>query len=181
MNLLKERWPFLLVSLLEICIGIVLLIQPVNFTNIAIIITGILLIVRGFFCAVRYVRAEQKVAAKEQALSKALILLAAGMFFVLDSKWVLNTFSTPTLLYGVAILAMGFFKVQRTVDMLRAKNERWLWSCGSALFALAVGLVILWNPFGNINAVWTFTGISLLVESVVDLVSLFLRSKKANA
>ena len=40
---LKEKWPMLLVSLLEIVIGIVLLVQPVNFTNLAIIISGILL------------------------------------------------------------------------------------------------------------------------------------------
>lgn len=181
MTFLKEKWPILLMSLLEMVIGIVLLIQPVNFTNIAIIITGILLLVRGILCAVKYLRAEPAAAAKEQNLAKALILVAAGMFCMLGSQKLLNILPSLPTLYGVIILVMGFFKVQRTVDMLRAKHEQILWAAASALLALAVGLVILWNPFSKPAALWVFTGICLLLEAVVDLVSLFLRSKKAGA
>lgn len=181
MTFLKEKWPILLVSLLEIVIGIVLLIQPVNFTNIAIIISGILLVVRGILCAVKYLRAEPKAAIREQNLAKALILVSVGMFCVLGSQKLLNAFPALSILYGAAILAMGFFKVQRTVDMLRAKHEQTIWAAASALLALAVGFVILWNPFSKPAALWIFTGISLLIEAVVDLVSLFLRSKKSKA
>lgn len=181
MNILKEKWPILLVSLLEIIIGIVLLIQPVNFTNLAIIISGILLVLRGILCAMKYLRAEPKAAIREQNLAKALILISAGLFCALDSRWLLNTFSVLSVLYGAAILVMGFFKVQRMVDMLRAKHEQSIWAAASALMALAVGFVILWDPFGNSAALWIFTGICLLIEAVVDLVSLFLRSKKAGA
>lgn len=179
MTFLKEKWPILLMSLLEMVIGIVLLIQPVNFTNIAIIITGILLLVRGILCAVKYLRAEPAAAAKEQNLAKALILVAAGMFCMLGSQKLLNILPSLPTLYGVIILVMGFFKVQRTVDMLRAKHEQAIWAAASALLALAVGLVILWNPFSKPAALWIFTGICLLLEAVVDLVSLFLRGKKA--
>ena len=178
MTFLKEKWPMLLVSLLEIVIGIVLFIQPVNFTNIVIIISGILLAVRGVLCALKYLKAEPAVAAREQNLAKALILVAAGAFCALGSQKVLNTFPSLPVLYGAAILAMGFFKVQRTVDMLRAKHEQTIWAAASALLALAVGLVILWNPFSKPAALWIFTGICLLVEAVVDILSLFLRSKK---
>ena len=175
---LKEKWPMLLVSLLEIVIGIVLLVQPVNFTNLAIIISGILLTMRGVLCFMKYLRAEPKAAIREQNLAKALMLIAAGLFCALDSRWLLNTFNDLSVLYGAAILVMGFFKVQRTVDMLRAHHEKSIWAAGSALMALAVGFVILWNPFSKSAALWIFTGICLLVEAVVDILSLFLRSKK---
>lgn len=179
MVFLMEKWPILLVSLLEIIIGIVLLIQPVNFTNLAIIISGILLVLRGILCAMKYLRAEPKAAIREQNLAKALILVTAGLFCVLDSQWLLNTFSDLSVLYGAAIVVMGFFKVQRTVDMLRSRHEKSIWAAASALLALAVGFVILWNPFSKPAALWIFTGICLLAEAAVDLVSLFLRSKKA--
>lgn len=178
MTFLKEKWPILLMSLLEMVIGIVLLIHPVNSTNIAIIITGILLLVRGILCAVKYLRAEPAAAAKEQNLAKALILVAAGMFCMLGSQKLLNTLPSLPTLYGVIILVMGFFKVQRTVDMLRAKHEQTIWAAASALLALAVGLVILWNPFSKPAALWVFTGICLLAEAIVDILSLFLRGKK---
>lgn len=178
MEFLKKHWPILLVSLLEIVIGILLLIQPVDFTNVVIIVTGILLVVRGLFSAVKYVRSDVKTAVKEHTLAKALILLAGGMFCILDSHWLINTFSTLAILYGVAILVMGFYKVQQTVDMLRMQSAQWLWNGISALVALAVGIVILANPFGNANALWIFTGICLLVEAVLDLVFVVLRGMK---
>lgn len=181
MNLIKEKWPILLVILLEIVIGILLLCQPVNFTNIAIIISGILLALRGLLCIGKYMRSELKVASREQNLAKGLMLLAVGLFCALNSRWLLDTFSSLTILYGAAILVMGFYKLQRMVDMLRARHTHALWAAASALMALAVGFVILWNPFGNPAALWIFIGISLLIEALVDLISLFLRSKKAGA
>lgn len=178
MNNLKKHWPILLISLLEIIIGIVLLIQPVGFTNIAIIITGVLLAVRGILYTVRYVRSDEKAAVKEQSLAKGLTLVAAGLFCMLDSAWLLNTFSVLSVLYGVAILVMGFFKLQRAIDMLRAQSGQWLWAVGSAALALIIGAIILWNPFRSSNGLWIFTGICLLAEALVDLVFVALRSMK---
>ncbi|MGN1021728.1 MAG: DUF308 domain-containing protein [Aristaeellaceae bacterium] len=174
---LKDIGGGLLGSLCEIAVGILLLIRPALFTSTIIIVVGFGLILLGLLSMVHYFRTPAAEAEKEQSLVKGLMLAAVGIFCAAKSEWFLTTFPVLTRLYGVAILAIGLLKVQWTVDGLRMKRVSWYWAGISALVTLICAAVILSNPFGGEQALWIFTGVSLIVEAALDMLAILWKGK----
>ena len=167
----------LLGSLCEIAVGILLLVNPALFTSTIIIVVGFGLILMGLLSMVHYFRTPAAEAEKEQNLVKGLMLAGVGIFCAVKSEWFLSTFPVLTRLYGVAILAIGLSKVQWTVDGLRMKRVSWYWAGLSALVTLICAAIILSNPFGSGQALWIFTGVSLLAEAALDMLAILWKGK----
>lgn len=177
MKKLKKSLNGILVCIFEVLVGILLLIDPVNFTTGIICAAGAVLMVMGVISVIRYFKADSVEAAVGQYLTKGLVELVAGAFCAFKSYWFVVTFPAITLIYGVVILLTGLSKVQLTVDMLRAKSRKWFLAIISAVISIACGVVILSNPFTSTAVLWVFTGITLIVEAVVDLVTLIVSGK----
>jgi len=181
MKNLKKNGSTILVSLFEIVVGILLLISPVGFTTGIIMAFGIGLLAVGIMSIVKYFRAEPVEAVKQKYLAKGLIALLAGGFCTFKAHWFIATFPALSMLYGVAILVTGLAKVQFAFDMLRMKQSKWHIALISAIVSIVCAVVILGNPFASANVLWMFTGISLIVEAAIDLITLVLATKKAKA
>lgn len=171
----------ILLCIFEAAIGVLLLWNPMAFTEGIIVVGGVLLAAVGLLCIFRYFRMEVEEAAETQELLKGLLLVALGMFCALKSQWFLETFPVLTVLYGVLILVAGLYKVQWTVDLLRRKRQRWLAAAIDAAVALVCAVVVLCDPFTAPAGLWMFTGIALLVEAVFDLVALVLTRRPKEA
>ena len=91
------------------------------------------------------------------------------------------TFPALTIIYGVVVFLTGLGKVQLTADMLRRKSKKWFLAIISAVISIACAAVILNNPFTSTAVLWMFTGITLIVESVIDLVTLIISGKEQGA
>ena len=165
-------------SLVELIVGILLLINPVGFTSGIIVACGIVLMVCGLVSAIKYFRAEPEDAAVKQLLAKGLAELLVGAFCAFHSHWFVVTFPVLTLIYGVVILFTGLTKVQWTVDMLRLKRKRWFLAMISAAVSVICGIVIITSPFSTTAVLWMFTGISLVVEAVFDIMTAILGNKQ---
>ena len=168
----QTRNSSILLCLCEIAVGILLFINPVGFTEGIIIALGIVLILTGAVSIVNYFRLEPLEAALGRRLVTGLAAVIAGLFCVLRSGWFILTFPLLTILYGVVILVVGLFKVQWTVDLLRQRMGHWGWSAVGAAVTLVFAAVILLNPFGSTAFIWSFVAISLIVEAVLDLLTL---------
>lgn len=178
MKFLKNNLGGIAMCLLELLVGALLLINPVGFTSGIIMGAGLVLILIGIVCIIKYFRAEPEEAAKSQNLLKGLIALLAGVFCALRSEWFVVTFPVITLIYGLVILITGLGKIQWTVDILRQKKPKWF-LCGlSALVSTVCGLVIIAAPFTTTAVLWMFTGISLIVDACFDIPALILTNKK---
>ena len=167
--------------LFEILIGILLLVDPVGFTSGIITAAGVVLIAVGIFCIIGYFRADAWEAAVGQSLAKGLAALLGGLFCVWKSEWFLVTFPVFTVVYGIFILVSGLGKIQLTVDMIRMKNGKWFFGAIGALVSVVCAVVILQNPFTTTAVLWKFTGVTLLVEAVIDLLTVFVSKRKENA
>lgn len=178
MKALKEHSTNILLCVLEILVGILLLIDPIGFTSGIIITAGVVLLAVGLICVIKYFRAAPVEAALSQLLLKGLTALALGAFCVFRSQWFVVVFPMLTILYGVVILVVGFGKVQLCVDMLRIKKPRWYVAAISAALSVICGLVVLANPFASTVVLWAFTGVSLIVEAVLDAVSLVINNRE---
>lgn len=174
MKAIKKYLGGFFVCLMEIIIGILLLIDPVGFTDGIITVCGLALLTGGLILIVKYFVMDPVKAAASQYLLKGLFMALLGGFCVLMSEWVISTFPLMALVYGVVILIFSLTKVQEAVDQLRMKNKKWYITGISALISLVCAVVILSRPFATTALLWTFTGISLIAEAVLDMVTLFL-------
>lgn len=156
-------------SLVEVIIGILLLINPVGFTSGIIVTFGIVLMIMGISTTLKYFWTDAVEASVRQLLVKGLLLLLSGAFCTFCSRWFLVTFPILTLIYGVVILVAGITKLQWTIDMIRMKRSRWFFVAISAAASVLCGIVIVSNPFASTAAVWMFIGISLIVEAAFDM------------
>jgi len=178
MKALKENGNAIIMCIIEVISGILLLVNPVGFTAGIIIAAGIALMISGLLNVIRYFKTGPVEAAVGQLLVQGLIALVAGAFCAFNPQWFILTFPVIAILYGVAILIGGLSKIQIAVDMVRLKNSKWWWGAVSAVISIVCALVIINNPFSTTVALWWFTGISLIVEAVFDVVTLIMGRKK---
>ena len=168
--MLKRNLGSVAMSLAEIIIGILLLVNPVAFTSGIIVAFGIVLMIMGIGTTIKYFRTEPEEAAVSQILVKGLLALLAGVFCAFNSHWFIATFPVLTLVYGVVILVTGITKLQWTVDIIRMKRSKWFWLAISAAISIVCGVVIITSPFSTTAVLWMFIGISLIVDAVFDMI-----------
>ncbi|MCM1487933.1 MAG: DUF308 domain-containing protein [Firmicutes bacterium] len=171
----------IIVCLVEIAVGVLLLIDPIGFTSGIIIVVGAGLMINGIINVIKYFRMSAEDAARQQLLMQGLTSLLIGAFCVFNPNWFIVTFPMIAFIYGVVVLISGVGKIQRTVDMLRLKIKNWILSAISAVITIICAAIIIANPFATTVALWMFTGISLIVEALLEVVVLIIsRSKSVN-
>ena len=168
----------LMMSLVEILIGILLLINPVGFTSGIIIAFGIVLTIMGLGQIIRYFRTDAEEAANGGKLTKGILFAVLGLFCAFKSGWFIATFPVITMLYGVLILVTGASKLQQAIDMVRVRQRYWFVALIGAILTLLFAVLILLNPFASTAVLWSFIGITLIVEAVMD-VATFIFAKKS--
>ncbi len=174
MKLVRRNLGNILISICELLAGILLLINPERYARVLIIIVGIVLVVFGVLNVVRHLRIPPLEASRSYRMSWGLILTAGGIFCIVDAGWFIDVFPVLTL-YGVALIAIGFIKVQWTVDMLRIGDTRWYCALISVAMAFIVAIVLLVNSTSDSHVMWIITGIILIISAVLDIVTLFFR------
>ena len=179
--MLKRNLSSMTMSVVELVIGILLLVNPIGFTSGIIIAFGIALMIMGISKTIKYFRTEPEEAAVSQILVKGLLMLLAGAFCAFKSHWFIATFPVLTLVYGVVILITGITKVQWTIDIIRMKRSKWFWAAISAAISIVCGVVIITSPFSTTAVLWMFIGISLIVEAVFDMIGSIFGNREKTA
>lgn len=171
----KGRTGGLVLCVLEIIVGVLLLINPVGFTSGIIIGAGWVMTLIGVVDVIRYFAIKPEDGAEQKLLFHGLTLAMAGVLCITQYGWFLTAFPLLTVIYAGWMLVLAAMKLQQMADMLRLKQGRWYMPAIAAGLAIVLAVILLWNPFGAVNAVWTFAAISLIAEAVVELVGAFLK------
>ena len=180
MGFLKKNGGTILAGLVELLIGILLFIDPVGFTSTILRVVGIILLLCGVFCLIRYFRTEPARAALEQNFSKGMVMILLAGVLTLRTGQVMDIFPLLAQLYGIAILVVGVVKLQQGVDLLRLKVRFWFLASINALLAILFAAAILSNIFTFIS-LWQLVAISLIAEAVLDIVVLIMTGKERAA
>ena len=104
-------------------------------------------------------------------------MAGCGLFCMFRSGWFIAAFPVLTVLYGVATLVTAFGRLQWTADLLRLKHKYWFIALISTVLSLVLAILIISNPFSSTAALWVFIGVSMIVEAVVDTVTLIFEKK----
>lgn len=158
-------------SLAEILVGILLLINPMGFTAGIIITFGVVLAVMGICQIIGYFGIDAEEAASGGKLTKGVLFSVLGLFCTFKSAWFIATFPVITILYGVIIFIAGASKLQRAIDMGRLKQKYWFIALIGAIITLLFATLIIFDPFTSTAVLWNFIGITLIVEAVIDVVT----------
>ncbi|MCD8190893.1 MAG: DUF308 domain-containing protein [Clostridiales bacterium] len=177
MKLFKENIYNLIMSLSEIVIGILLLIDPVSYTSGILIAGGIVLTAMGVLGAVAHFRLPPEEAVRNHQLAVGLIEISIGLFCVFCPGWFISTFPVLTLLYGVLLLALGVVKIQWTIDLLRLHRKQWFLALLSGFISIVVAAVLFHNPLQSTALLWNVTAITLIVNAVLDIITIFYHSE----
>ncbi len=178
MKILKENLSNIIVCIFELCVGILLLMDPVEFTVGIVAGAGVILIIVGLINVIKYFCTDPSEAAYGQFLFKGLLAALVGIFCMVRGEWFVSSIPILTILYALAILAAGLGKIQWTVDMIRMRRIGWHFTAISAALSIACSAVIMVNPFGSDIVLWRFTAIVLILEAVFDIVILICSKRK---
>lgn len=178
MRLLKENIGGITMCIFELLVGILLLINPVNFTSGIIIALGVLFLPIGIIEILVYFHLDPLEAAKRQSLTKGIVVILAGLFCIFKTNWFIVTFPLLTIMYGVIILFMGVAKIQWAVDMLRMKKQNWFLAAIASGLCMAIAIIILMSPFESTLFFWRFIAVALIVEAVLDILALVFAKRK---
>lgn len=184
MSMSKDRYTFIVVlaiCLAELAVGILLLINHESFTSLILTVLGAIAAVWGIVCIVRYFRTPMPDAILKQDLFKGLVCLGIGVVCIFQFKWVAQMSGFMTTLYGAAAMLCGIVKIQWSVDLLRLKRKFWYLAAIGAVISLAMGGVILANPFADINVTWVLIGLAFLVGSLPDIAATILGNRPMDA
>lgn len=178
-KVIKDSMGVILMSLVELAVGVLLLIDPVSFTTVICVIAGVTAAAVGIMCLVKYFTLSPEEASAQQQLFKGLSAIALGALCIFNTGWIVSNIMLLSTIYGLAVLFAGISKVQWAVDMVRMHVAKWFLPAIGAVLSITLAVLILTNPFGNGGGLWVFTGIALVFESVYDIVILIISKRES--
>ncbi len=170
MKEVKEfRRSYIFVSALYVVLGVVLLIWPTTSVRMICYGLGLAMVVLGFTYGIIYFTKENLNSFLQMDLVIGIICLAFGVFILLN----------PTFLASVLPFAMGIIlllgavvKLQSAFNMKRLNFRRWYIVLIFALVIVALGIVLLCNPFAQEHYMILYIGICLILDGMTNLGSL---------
>ena len=82
-----------------------------------------------------------------------------------------------TTLYGIALLTVAIFKLQRIVDFLRLNKQGWhLAGIGTLLLAI-MGILLLVNPFNKASFVWALIVVALFADAALTFATIIVTAR----
>lgn len=178
MKKIKEHLPTLILCAIELVVGVLLLVNPLQFTEGIIRALGICLVLYGASNAAGYFHMPPEEAAMQQKLAIGVGAILLGVFCVFRSGWFMVTFPVLSILYGLFILVSGIGKVQWAVDLFRLGRKFWFLAGINAAVSLICAAAILYNPVEAVTFMWILTAIVLLIAGALDLCTVFFGQKE---
>ncbi|MCF0136183.1 MAG: DUF308 domain-containing protein [Lachnospiraceae bacterium] len=155
----------ILTSVVCAVLGTVLLFFPgvtmitiVRFSAMGVMVLGILQLLLYFV--------RKTVLGMNNHMVTGLSLLILGGVLLARPQLITNII--PVIL-GIVLLIDGLVKVQRSIDLMRIKSDKWLITMLLAAISLAIGALVLTDPFKSAKVLVIIIGIGLLFAGVTGI------------
>lgn len=155
--------------------GLLLLLLPNLALSIANVALAVILCVVGVRCILSYMRGSVLDGVLGIQLALGLVALCFGLLLFFNPLFLAELLP---LLWGMALLAGGFGKVQMAADLKRIGDGAWWYALIAALLSFVLGALAITKPAFISSVLTQFVGVSLIVEGVLDLVSFLTINKK---
>lgn len=174
MKKMSSNWMFSAVT--SMVIGLLLVLLPGFLTKAAGYLLGAAAVLFGVNRVITYFKQEKIY--PEFFRGDLMIGLLAGTLGVFVMLNVQTVVSLLPLVFGAILFSNGVVGVQRAVQAQKAAYKQWWLLLIFALLTLGLGVVLVINPFGSLQAAVTLIGAGLMYEGVSDLLTMMLAGKK---
>lgn len=162
------------ISLVSVLLGLFLVIKPETSSNIFTYIIGAGFVFYGVVHMVTYILVKND-SFYQYDLAKGIITTIIGVFFILKPT-VIASILPMTL--GIAILINGIFSLQSSINILRNTSSNWLRVLIPAVITIALGLLIVLNPFASVKTLLIIIGCCLIWNGISNFWTHLCVSKK---
>ena len=176
MRFLKDmKWETLLTSCFYILLGIVALVIPETMQKTLAYLIGVVLILAGAISMICYLLRDAHENYYHNDFVYGLISIALGCIVLYKVEVVIGL--VPFLL-GLLVLMSGCTKLQDVIDMKRLDYGNWVAMLVVAGVNVALGILLLVNPFKTAGLLFRLLGISLILSGLSDCaVTIFFAGK----
>lgn len=154
-------------AILTAVFGLILLIWPTLSSTILCYALSAGVLVYGVYRLIAYFRHKPQSAMQRHDFSSGIILVVLALIILIKPELVISVL--PVLL-GLLLVMGAARETQIAIDLSRMEQARWYLPLIAAVVQAILGVMILWNPFATAMVLMQFIGISLLVESVSQIV-----------
>lgn len=177
MKRLSRNFSIILLILFEGIVGFMLFGDPEKFTRGVIIFFGIVMLILGIGNLIQALRTRIDGAPDSYLMVAVIADLIIGAVLTLGNRLVYGIFPALAVIYGIFLIIVGIHKTRVYLWLRRDGFVPSILSIISALTAIAIGVIVVLNPFSTVETLWRFTGVVLIAEAVIDLIAFFLGMK----
>ena len=156
----------LFLSVLFIVLGVLLLVMPQTSLLWICYAFGAVVLITGIFCLIQYARVRGSGLAAPFLLVAGVITAGLGLFALAKPEVVA---SFLPVVFGLFILMDGCSRIGTAIDLARRRGEKWWLLLLLSLLSIALGILLLADPFEAAVSVVMLCGVLLIVEGVINL------------
>lgn len=156
----------LILSIAFIALGLLLLVMPETSLLWICYAFGAVVLITGIVCLVQYARLRGSGFAAPFFLVAGVITAALGLFTLAQPQVVA---SFLPVVFGLFILIDGCSRIGTAIELARRHADRWWMMLLLSVLSIALGILLLVNPFGAAVSVVMVCGVLLIIEGVVNL------------
>ena len=176
MKFLKSiKYNLLSSAVLCILLGIVLLVYPDTSLTIVCRAVGVIVLITGLGFVGSYLRVGKTKWFGKVELVFGSIFAILGGFIVL---YPLGIISIVPLVFGILLVYHGIANMKQAFELRQYKDNGWWLPVLIAASTIALGVVIMRNPFGTIETLMRIIGVCILYDGLMNtmLVGRFVKS-----
>lgn len=164
----KLKWNLILMSVLYLALGIFLLMVPGTALNVVCYALGAVVLACAAVQIVRYFAVERGVFQSQLTLISGLVCLSLGAFLIIRSDIVVRILP---IVFGLFVIFDSLGRIQNALELRRCNYESWKGFLLLALLSIALGVVMILNPFGTMETLVMAIGVILIIEGALNLLS----------
>lgn len=155
-----------LTAVLCAILGVVLLVWPGQSIQIACMVLGVVLSVYGAVQILLYFFTKDKTLLSHSMMIFGIVLLVIGIFIILKPDSIRKAIP---MIVGILIVIHGLRNAIQAVELKKMNDDHWWAVLLLAVLTMAVGVVLICNPFAAIDMAVRVIGICLLYDGLSNL------------
>ena len=167
MNYIKSRKVnYSLSAVICVILGSVLLVWPVQSTQVVCMVLGIVLGGFGLIQIILYLATKEKTMVSHSMMMLGVVLAVIGGWIVLKPETIIKT---VPMIVGILIVIHGFHNAVQAIDLKKMQYDKWWVALLLSLLTVALGVVLICNPFTIVDTVVRIIGDFLVYDGFSDM------------
>ena len=167
MNYIKSlKVNYSLSAVICVILGIVLLVWPGQSTQVVCMVLGIVLGGFGLIQIILYLATKEKTMVSHSMMMLGVVLAVIGGWIVLKPETIIK--AVP-MIVGILIMIHGFHNAVQAIDLTTMQYDNWWEALLLSLLTVALGVVLICNPFTIVDTVVRIIGAFLVYDGLSDM------------